>query len=183
MHPLPLMVLCYLLHHRLGREHSLLPPKVILWVFIVSDAIATLCQIAGAALIGVSQTKRRDPTTANQQHPARRPGLPGLCHRHLHHPVGCLHLPRAIADSPERPDRLHCRLFRHHLARLPTYRLPPGRNRRGSGGGLSTKEVFFGTLEFAPVMLAVMLFAVWHPGRCVGAKISATEIDGNRLTW
>lgn len=35
--------------HRLGREHSLLPPKVILWIFMTSDAIATVAQIAGAA--------------------------------------------------------------------------------------------------------------------------------------
>ncbi|KAK0702294.1 RTA-like protein [Lasiosphaeris hirsuta] len=48
--------------HRLRKEHSILPPKLILWIFITSDAIATVMQIAGAALIGVKQTMRQDPT-------------------------------------------------------------------------------------------------------------------------
>jgi hypothetical protein len=29
-----------------------------------------------------------------------------------------------------------------------------------------THEVFFGYLEFAPIVLAVYLFNGWHPGRC-----------------
>ncbi|KAJ4287109.1 hypothetical protein N0V88_007731 [Collariella sp. IMI 366227] len=51
--------------HRLGRAHSLLPPKMVLWFFITSDAIATVAQIAGAALIGVKQKRREDPSVAN----------------------------------------------------------------------------------------------------------------------
>jgi hypothetical protein len=50
---------------QLGKSYSLLPPKVILWFFIVSDIIATATQITGAALIGVSQSRRKDPSTAN----------------------------------------------------------------------------------------------------------------------
>jgi hypothetical protein len=37
----------------------------------------------------------------------------------------------------------------------------------GLYGKLNTREVFFGTLEFGPVVLAVWVLAVWHPGRCV----------------
>ena len=36
---------------------------------------------------------------------------------------------------------------------------------QGLFGGVSTNEKFFGTLEFAPVVLAVGILAVWHPGR------------------
>jgi len=32
---------------------------------------------------------------------------------------------------------------------------------------LMTHEVFFGCLEFAPVVIAVFAFNVWHPGRCL----------------
>ena len=37
----------------------------------------------------------------------------------------------------------------------------------GVFGNLSTHEVYFGCLEFAPVVIAVGLFNAWHPGRCV----------------
>jgi hypothetical protein len=43
--------------HRLGREHSLLNPKLILWIFITSDVIATITQISGAALWCLSSTE------------------------------------------------------------------------------------------------------------------------------
>lgn len=36
---------------------------------------------------------------------------------------------------------------------------------QGVFGYLSTHQVFFGVLEFAPVVLAVWILAVWHPGR------------------
>lgn len=37
----------------------------------------------------------------------------------------------------------------------------------GLYGYLTTHEVFFGCLEFAPVVVAVILFNIWHPGRCI----------------
>lgn len=37
----------------------------------------------------------------------------------------------------------------------------------GLYGDLNTHEVYFGCLEFAPVVVAIWLLAVWHPGRCV----------------
>ncbi|KAI8251970.1 hypothetical protein K4K58_008239 [Colletotrichum sp. SAR11_239] len=101
--------------HRLGRAFSPLPPKVVLWFFITSDVIATITQISGAALIGVKQSRREDPTTANN----------------------------ILLETAE-----------------------------GLGGHLYSNEVYFGVLEFAPVALAVILFAIWHPGRCVAKKVS-----------
>ena len=38
---------------------------------------------------------------------------------------------------------------------------------QGLFGYLSSHEGFFGGLEFAPIVLAVGLFNVWHPGRCI----------------
>jgi len=36
---------------------------------------------------------------------------------------------------------------------------------QGVFGHLSTHEGFFGGLEFAPMVVAVWLLAIWHPGR------------------
>ena len=54
----------------------------------------------------------------------------------------------------------------------------------GLFGSISTNEVFFGTLEFAPVVLAVWILAIWHPGRWVPAphlKDSSQEISEQAL--
>lgn len=51
-------------------------------------------------------------------------------------------------------------------------------------GSISTNEVFFATLEFAPVVLAVWILAIWHPGRWVPAqalKHSSQEISEQAL--
>ena len=35
---------------------------------------------------------------------------------------------------------------------------------------LSTHEVIFGCLEFAPIVIAVYIFVYWHPGRWLGSN-------------
>jgi hypothetical protein len=40
--------------------------KLILWFFVSSDVIATNVQVADAALVGVSYSNQKDPTTYNQ---------------------------------------------------------------------------------------------------------------------
>jgi len=47
----------------------------------------------------------------------------------------------------------------------------------GLDGNLSSHELYFGVLEFAPVVVAVTLMTVWHPGRCVGNRISGTKSE------
>ena len=37
----------------------------------------------------------------------------------------------------------------------------------GIYGNLSTHEAYFGGLEFAPMVVAIWLLAVWHPGRWI----------------
>ena len=54
----------------------------------------------------------------------------------------------------------------------------------GLFGSISTNEVLFGTLEFAPVVLAVWILAFWHPGRWAPAqdlKHSSQEISEQGL--
>lgn len=40
-----------------GRESAPMPPKVVLGVFITCDIVATVVQVAGAALVGVSDER------------------------------------------------------------------------------------------------------------------------------
>lgn len=35
---------------------------------------------------------------------------------------------------------------------------------------LSTHEVYFGCLEFLPIVVAVYVFIWWHPGKWLGSK-------------
>jgi hypothetical protein len=160
--------------HRLGREYSLLPPKLILWIFITSDAIATVCQITGAALIGVKQTNREDPTSANNIL------LGGLAYQVF--AIGIFIILSAVfivrARSKVRQYRLTTFVFAFSVATLLIYLRTVFRlaeTAEGLGGGLSTREVYFGCLEFAPVVLAVLLLTIWHPGGCVGSSISGVK--------
>jgi surface polysaccharide O-acyltransferase-like enzyme len=41
----------------------------------------------------------------------------------------------------------------------------------GLGGRLSSNEIFFACLEFAPISIVVLLLDIWHLGRCLGAKV------------
>ena len=49
--------------NKVGKEHSPIPPKMVLAVFISSDAVMTVVQICGAAMIGAAESKNKDPTT------------------------------------------------------------------------------------------------------------------------
>src|ERR1700761_4576627 len=50
---------------RTGLQFSPIPPRTIIWIFVISDVVATVIQIVGSALIGVSESRRKDPTFAN----------------------------------------------------------------------------------------------------------------------
>ncbi|GAB1312722.1 Sphingoid long-chain base transporter RSB1 [Madurella fahalii] len=162
--------------HRLGRAYSLLPPTVVLWFFISSDVIATITQIVGAALIGVRQKQREDPTAANNIL------LGGLAYQVFS--IGTfiilssVFIFRARAQIKESGLALFTASF--FAATLLVYLRTVFRlaeTAEGLGGNLSTREVYFGTLEFLPIVLAVPLLAIWHPGRCVGSKISTAKED------
>lgn len=166
--------------HRIpgGRGYSPIAPKVILWFFITSDVIATVTQIAGAALIGVSQTNREDPTTANY---ILLGGLAYQCFSiGLFIVLTITFLVRARAQIKREGRGLVLFVVAFFAATLLVYLRTVFRlaeTAEGLGGNLSSVEVYFGTLEFLPVALAVPLLAVWHPGRCVGSKISSVKED------
>ncbi|CAH0005468.1 unnamed protein product [Clonostachys byssicola] len=157
---------------RLVRQYSFLPPKFILWFFITSDVIATITQIAGAALIGVSQTKRKDPTTANNIL------LGGLAYQVFSMGVFVLmtatflfRARRAISAAGLTTFSLVFAVAAVLIYLRTCFRL--AETAEGLGGALLRNETFFACLEFAPVALAVFLYAIWHPGRCLGSRVRA----------
>ena len=151
-----------------GRQYSPLPPRVILIVFVVCDVIATGVQVAGAALIGVAQSNRKDPTSANNIL------LAGLAFQVFTFFVFLVllawYLNRAFRVKKVAGKRLKpfvlALIAACSLIYLRTcFRL--AETAEGLGGELSTREVYFGCLEFAPVVLAIAIFNVWHPGKWI----------------
>lgn len=158
---------------RLGRQYSFLSPKVLLWFFITSDVVATVTQVAGAALIGVRQSNREDPTTANNIL------LGGLAYQVFS--MGVFVILTATFLFRARVALKEAKLstfgmvfaFAAVLIYLRTcFRL--AETAEGLNGALQTNEVFFACLEFMPVALATLLYGVWFPGRCVGSKVRAS---------
>lgn len=171
---------------RLGRHYAPFAPKLILWIFITCDVIATGVQVAGAALIGVASSNRKDATTPNNIL------LAGLAFQvfafflfvvlltvflfRARHAIGKI---AAVTDKNEALSRngevkwsfIAVLVVATLLIYLRTcFRL--AETAEGLFGHLSTHEVFFGCLEFAPVVVAVYLFNIWHPGRCIPMRHS-----------
>ncbi|KAJ4255634.1 hypothetical protein NW762_009632 [Fusarium torreyae] len=163
---------------RLGRRYSFLPSKFILWFFITSDVIATVVQVTGAALIGVRQSNRDDPTDANNIL------LGGLAYQVFSLGVFVIltasFLFRARREITSRGKKLSLFCLAFAVATIMIYLRTCFRlaeTAQGLGGHLSSNEIYFACLEFAPVALAVLLFAIWHPGRCVGKKVRVKDLE------
>ncbi|KAL9011198.1 MAG: hypothetical protein Q9173_003936 [Seirophora scorigena] len=145
-----------------------LAPKLILWGFVTVDVLTTILQIAGAALIGSSQSNQKDPTTGNNIL------LAGLAIQSVSFTIflTVLTLFRfALFKHPERSAAVRTKdwfISALAIASLLVYLRTLFRlaeTAQGLFSHLSIHEVYFGTLEFAPVVLAVWILAVWHPGR------------------
>ncbi|GKT99366.1 rta1 [Fusarium langsethiae] len=163
---------------RLGRRYSLAPPKFILWFFITSDVIATVVQVTGAALIGVRQSNREDPTVANNIL------LGGLAYQVFSISVFVIltatFLFRARREISARGKKLSVFCVAFSVATILVYLRTIFRlaeTAEGLGGHLYSNEIYFACLEFAPIALAVLLFAIWHPGRCVGKKVRVKDLE------
>ncbi|EPS31642.1 hypothetical protein POX_h09907 [Penicillium oxalicum] len=157
---------------RLGSQYSFLRPTIILAFFITSDAISTIVQIAGATLIGVRESNREDPTTANNIL------LAGLAYQVFAMSVFVILMAtfqfRARRAIKEHRLTVFCLSFT--VATLMVYMRTIFRlieTAEGLGSKLSTHEVYFACLEFAPIALVALLLCIWHPGRCLGPKVRA----------
>jgi hypothetical protein len=146
-----------------GREYAPMPPKLVLWIFIVCDVVATIVQIAGAALVGVAYSNQDDPTTPNNIL------LAGLAFQVFSFAVFLVVLFWTLVKARKSPASIS-RSFVVALvvATLAVYLRTCFRLAETAEGllaALSSHEVYFGCLEFAPVIVAVYMLVYWHPGR------------------
>lgn len=136
-------------------------------------------QVFGAALIGNSQSNRKDPTTANNIL------LAGLAFQSfafliflvvLGLFVASLARDRAVGPKLGGKRTFVFALYVSSLLVFLRIIFRLAETSQGVFGYLSTHEAFFGALEFAPVILAVWIMAIWHPGRwIVGQRGSASS--------
>lgn len=152
--------------NQLGRTYSFLSPRFILIFFITSDAIATILQVAGAALIGKAESDRKDPTTANNIL------LGGLAYQVFSIGIFVILASTFIyrARQPIQERGLLTFTAAFSAATLLIYMRTIFRLAETAEGLLSklqTNEVYFACLEFAPVALAMLLLALWFPGRYI----------------
>ncbi|KAK6401082.1 hypothetical protein LTR81_023735 [Elasticomyces elasticus] len=132
-----------------GKEHDPLPPKVVLGVFITFEIVATLIQIAGAALVGVAYSNQKDPTTPSNIL------LAGLSIQLASFAVFLVVLAWTLFRSKRSPVSVSwVFLTTLIVATLAVYFRTCFRLAEGAEGlmeELSTHEVYFWCLEFAPV--------------------------------
>lgn len=146
-----------------GRKWAPLPPRLILWLFIVCDVVATVVQITGAALVGKAYSDQRDPTTPNNVL------LAGLAFQVFSFAVFILCYSIFIYRA-WRVMKKDLKIFSAvtMIVALAVYLRTCFRLAETAEGlleYLSTHEVFFGCLEFLPIVVAVYLLIYWHPGR------------------
>lgn len=162
-----------------SREYSpVFTPKVIVALFVTSDVIATIVQVAGAALIGSAESNGKSPVTANNIL------LAGLAFQVasfcLYLVLLSIFLQRAWKVLSARKGMklfLGCYLVATIMIYLRTcFRL--AETSEGVFGKLMTHEVYFGCLEFMPVIVAVLLFNLSHPGRIVKGKTGGASDGG-----
>jgi hypothetical protein len=180
-----------------GRPYSPLPPRLILYIFIASDIIATIVQGGGSAMVGIRESKGQDPTVPNNivtgglafqvvtfsifivlasifLWRARHVLLQGEHNNTFElkgepasagsgtHPSGSVSVSKrfliAFAVS------IFCLYLR------TCYRLVETAKAQYGTKANQVHEVDFAVLEFVPVVIAVVLFNFWHPGRCLLPK-------------
>lgn len=161
---------------RVGKEYSLLSPKLVLVIFVSSDAVMTVIQIVGAALIGAAESKNEDPNTG------RLILMVGLAIQVASFFVFLI----LLGDFLRRSKKV---LWNGHgemggkrgfivvfvTATLLVYLRTCFRLAEVSEGVTSylfTHEAFFACLEFAPIAGAMFLFNIWHPGRCLNVDVA-----------
>lgn len=154
--------------NRVERQYAPLPPNDILGIFITCDAVATVIQVVGSALIGVAYSNYKNPNTPNNIL------LAGLAFQVFSFAVFIVSLSLFLGKSRQVTSAtfksFSCALV---IATLMVYLRTCFRlaeTAQGLQHYLSTHEVFFGCLEFAPVVVAVYAFLHWHPGRWLGSK-------------
>jgi hypothetical protein len=168
--------------NKVGKEYSPVPPKVVLGVFISSDAVMTVVQICGAAMIGAAESKNKNPNTG------KNILMAGLLVQVASFFVFLILLSIFLWRSKkvlwdQKGNRAFIVAFAVAtvLVYLRTcFRL--AEVAQGVKAYLFTHENFFACLEFAPIAGAMMLFNIFHPGRCLKTKAGqAVGVTGGEV--
>jgi hypothetical protein len=149
-----------------------LTPSRLLWTFISADVVCTLLQITGAGLIGSRTSKQKDPSKVN------RILIAGLAAQLVSFVIFLTIMTTFILScskcARENKD-LRKKWMSKRLASISilvaallvflrtVFRLVE--SAQGVFGYLSSHEVFFGCLEFLPIVLSLFILSGWHPGR------------------
>ena len=149
-----------------ARYSPLLKPRTILIIFLTCDVVATIMQIAGAAMIGAAESNGKSSETPNNIL------LAGLAFQVFSFAIFMGLLSKFIISAWKPLGKVRVFTIVLAVAALlvwirTIFRLVE--TAEGVLGYLSSHEVFFGVLEFAPIVVAVLILAIWHPGRCVEA--------------
>ncbi|KAG9229842.1 RTA1 like protein-domain-containing protein [Amylocarpus encephaloides] len=162
--------------NRVGKEYSLLRPKLVLWIFITSDVLCTTLQVAGAAILGSAQSNRKDPNTGNHILTA------GLAIQVF---VFALFLILTALFFSQAWSLIWVKGRKSFIVSFVAatgciylrtcYRL--AETAEGVGGRLFSSEGFFVGLEVVPVLVAVWLFCGWCPGRCLGKREGNEDVE------
>lgn len=150
------------------KSRRWLNPKLILWGFVACDIVATVAQIAGAALIGSAESNQKSPKVPNDIL------LAGLAFQTFAFTIFLVLLgmftltlrrdPESRSTWTKKAPFFFALGSTSALVFLRTiFRL--AETSQGVFGYLSSHEVFFAVLEFTPVVIAVWIMVVWHPGR------------------
>ena len=150
--------------------------KTILATFVVSDVVATITQVAGAALIGSEESNDQSPRTGNNIL------LAGLAFQVFTFLAFLLLLfvflfkVQKVLTGRRMPFSAAL-VASSLLVYLRTiFRL--AETAEGVGGYASSHEAFFGALEFAPIISTVLILAYWHPGKWVPTYRSSVGDEG-----
>jgi uncharacterized membrane protein len=156
-----------------GRQYSPLPPKAILGIFITCDVVATIIQVAGAALVGVAYSNRKNPNIPNNIL------LAGLVFQVFSFAVFLFILIWTLRRAQKSPVSINSGfLIALIVATLAVYLRTCFRLAETAEGlmqSLSTHESFFGCLEFTPIVVAIYLFTYWHPGRWLTKRATSSN--------
>jgi hypothetical protein len=154
--------------NRMGREYAPIPPKVILGTFITCDVVATIMQVAGAAMIGVAESNRKDPNLANHILTA------GLAFQVSDFVIFIAILAafllkvRKVASPAFNQFSVAVIIATFAIYLRTCFRL--AETAEGVLSYASTHEALYSCLELLPIVLAVYIFLWYHPGRWLGSK-------------
>lgn len=153
-----------------GREYAPLSPKLVLWGFVACDIIATIIQITGAGLVGSAYSNLKDPNVPNKIL------LAGLAFQVFTFALFLLVLMIVLWKGRSSPVKVSkAFLTSTVIATLAIYLRTVFRlaeTAQGLEASISTHEVYFGCLEFAPIVIGVYLLAIWYPGEYLQHKNS-----------